>query len=58
MLLTATAPPARGVQSELQSLVWNPFISRGNIDRQNIYFQCEENDSGDSEQTLLHEPLN
>ena len=47
MLLTATAPPE--VQSELQSLVRNPFISRGNIDRQNIYFQCEEIDSGDSE---------
>lgn len=43
----ATAPPE--VQSELQSLVWNPFISRVNIDRQNIYFRCEEIDSGDSE---------
>ena len=46
MLLTATAPPE--VQSQLQSTVRNAYISKGNIDRQNIYFQCEEVESGDS----------
>ena len=45
MLLKATAPPE--VQSELISIVWN--ISKGNIDRQNIYFECEEVESGDKE---------
>ena len=29
MLLTATAPP--GVQSQLQSIVQNPYVSKGNI---------------------------
>jgi len=47
MLLTATAPPE--VQSELISIVRNPYISKGNIDRQNIYFQCEEVESGDKD---------
>ena len=46
MLLTATAPPE--VQSELISIVWNTCISKGNIDRQNIYFQCVVVESGDS----------
>ena len=47
MLLTATAPPE--VQSELISIVRNPYISKGKIDRQNIYFQCEEVESGDKD---------
>ena len=47
MLLTATAPPE--VQSELISIVRNPYISKGNIDKQNIYFQCEEVESGDKD---------
>ena len=47
MLLTAFAPPE--VQSELISIVRNPYISKGNIDRQNIYFQCEEVESGDKD---------
>ncbi len=46
MLLTATAPPE--IESELQTLVRNPHVSKGVVDRPNIYFQCEEMESNDS----------
>ena len=40
MVLTATAMDS--VEKSLLQLVRSPVISKGRIDRPNIYFQCEE----------------
>ena len=47
MILTATAPPS--IESSIHKLVRSPVISKGSINRPNIYLQCEEipNDDND-----------